>query len=155
MPMTSRIQSLIRERKEQQRILYERERRDDEARRDGRPVVDEHAERLRELSVRLEHLEARKLLDRFAWARNARASACQPWLTRPVRPVQASRQPTAAENWRSAGLCLTGANWHQWNRCNQRLGDGFAAMMLSREDRAFVRACMLDGGQSLLDAERR
>jgi len=60
--MPTLVQSLIRERKEQQRILYERERRDEEARRDGIPVVDEHAERVRDLSALLEHFEARKLL---------------------------------------------------------------------------------------------
>jgi len=194
MPMTPLIQSLFRERKEQQPILYERGRRDDEARRDGGPVVDEHAQRVRELSVRLEHLESRKLLGEdvghellaardeleaakyhaehgtpLAIARvedalriakaEAEAEAVRESSAarqaRPVRPVQASRQPTAAENWQRAGAVLAGASWREWDPCNARLGDGFTAGLVSREDRAFVRRCMVDGGQSLVDAERR
>jgi len=89
------------------------------------------------------------MAERLRWARETREGTSG--VGRPITHPA----PTLEENWRSACRRLSGANWHQWNRCNQRLGDGFAAMMLIREDRAFVRICMLDGGQSLLDAERR
>jgi hypothetical protein len=71
------------------------------------------------------------------------------------KPAPTRQAPTMEDNWREAGRRLTGAKWRQWDRINQRLGDGFVAMMLDRTDKAFIRACMLDGGQSLLDAERR
>ena len=58
------------------------------------------------------------------------------------------------DNWRAAGRRLTGANWRTWNRIDQRL-DGWGAMMLSREDKAFVRGCMADGGEHLVDPDRR
>jgi hypothetical protein len=56
--------------------------------------------------------------------------------------------------WREAGRRLTGDHWRRWDRINARL-DGWLAMMLSPDDKSFVRVCMVSGGRLLLDSERR
>ena len=106
----TRVQSLIRELKDQRRIAYEREQREHEARRTGVPVVDEHAERIRVLASDVEQLEARKLLgevpDDVLRAKRAELEAARTETARGT-PLAIARVETALREAKARAIAET------------------------------------------------